>query len=193
MASTPTEALASSAVVVLVADLDGYAKAFKTRTDAQMAAFLDRYYSVAEDTVHEAGGRIVKFIGDAVLAVFPESGAASAVSAAATLRQEVERTGQQMGIPVRLGASVHMGPAVEAELGKGSSRRRDVIGRTVNQTFLLGRGPGVRISEKVYRKLPSAERTPWTKNKPPAVYVLEEAGDVLGGLGKSATQNAARW
>jgi hypothetical protein len=63
----------------------------------------------------------------------------------------------------------------------------------VNQTFLLGRGAGIRISEPVYRKLPSAERTPWIKNKPPAVYVLEAAGEILGGMGKTAAENAARW
>jgi class 3 adenylate cyclase len=193
MASVPTEAFASRTVVVLVADLEGFAKAFKTRTDAEMAALLDRYYGVAEDTIVDGGGRIVKFIGDALLAVFPESGAAPAVSAASALSRDIERLGREMGIPVRVGVSVHMGPAIEAEFGKGASRRRDVIGRTVNQTFLLGRGPGVRISEPVYRKLPSSERTPWSKNKPPAVYVLEGGGDVLGGSGHSATENAARW
>ena len=193
MASSPTEAFASRTLVILVADLEGFAKAFKTRTDAHMASFLDRYYSVAEDTIREAGGRIVKFIGDAVLAAFPESDAARAVSGATSLRRDVERIGREMGIPVRLGVSVHMGPVVEAELGRGSSRRGDVIGRAVNQTFLLGRGGGIRISEPVYRKLPSDERTPWSKNKPPAVYVLDEAEHVLGGSGKSAPENAARW
>jgi class 3 adenylate cyclase len=181
MASPSTEAFASTPVVLLVADLDGFARLFKTRTDAEMAMFLDRYYSVAEDTIQEASGRIMKFIGDALLAVFPESEAAAAVAVAAKLRRAVEEVGLRMGMSVRIGVSVHLGPAVETELGKGPSRRRDVIGRTVNQTFLLGRGPGIRISEPVYRRLPSAERTPWGKNKAPAVYVLEDSGEVLGG------------
>jgi class 3 adenylate cyclase len=193
MATSLAEAFASSSLVILVADLEGYARAFKTRSDADMASFLDGYYVVAEDIVAASGGRIVKFIGDAVLAVFPDSAASEAVSAAVKLRRDVERLGQQSGIPVRLGVSVHMGSAVETELGKGSSRRRDVIGRTVNQTFLLGRGAGIRISEPVYRKLPSGERTPWSKHRPPAVYLLEEGGDVLGGAGKSAPENAVRW
>ena len=193
MASPPAEAFASSTIVVLVADLDGYAKAFRIRTDVEMARFLDRYYRVAEDIIHEAGGQIVKFIGDSVLAAFPEHGGPQAVSAAVTLRSAVEQLGQQAGIPVRLGVNVHLGPAVDAELGQAPSRRRDIVGRTVNQAFLLGRGPGIRISEPVYRKLPSGERTPWSKNKPPAVYVLGEGGEVLTGLRKSATENAIRW
>jgi class 3 adenylate cyclase len=193
MASIPPEAFASRVAVVLVADLEGYARAFKTRTDSEVVSFLDRYYSIADETISAGGGRVVKFIGDAVLAVFPESAATRAVSAAVTLRQDVERAGAGMRMPVRVGVSVHMGPVIETELGSGSSRRGDVIGRTVNQTFLLGRGSGLRISEPVYRKLPSGERTPWTKNRPPAVYVLEEGGDILGGLGKTPSENAARW
>lgn len=193
MASYPTEAFASSTIVVLVADLDGYAKAFRTHTDVEMALFLDRYYCVAEDTICEARGRIVKFIGDSVLAAFSEHDCPRAVSGALTLTSRLEQIGQELGVPIRLGVNIHMGPAVDAELGRGASRRRDIVGRTVNQTFLLGRGPGIRISEPVYRKLPSGERTPWSKNKPPAVYVLGEAGDVLAGLRKSATENAARW
>jgi hypothetical protein len=47
------------------------------------------------------------------------------------------------------------------------------MGAGVIHVFRMGAGPGVRISEPVYRKLPSGERTPWRKNQPPATYTLE--------------------
>jgi len=150
-----------------VADLAGYAISFKTRSDGDMARFLDRYYRVAEDVIGAQHGRVVKFIGDSVLAVFSEAAAPAAVAAAVTLETAVGHIAQVLAIPAKVGVNLHMGPAVDAELGHKSSRRRDIVGRTVNQTFLLGRGPGIRISEPVYRRLASAERTPWTKNKPP--------------------------
>jgi len=193
MASPTSEAFASTTLVVFVADLDGYAKSFRTHRDDEMARFLDKYYRVADDVLREAGGRIVKFIGDSVLAAFDSDAAPAAVGAALALREAVETVGRNTGIPVRLGVNLHMGPVVDAELGQGPSRRRDIIGRTVNQAFLLGRGPGVRMSEPVYRKLPSEDRTPWTRNKPPAVYVLGDDPKVLRGMGKSAAENAARW
>jgi class 3 adenylate cyclase len=193
MTSSPTEAFTSRTIVLLVADLDGYARAFRSKSDPEMVHFLDRYYGIAEDTIRESGGWIVKFIGDAVLAAFDEQDAARAVSVAVALREQVEQLGWEAGIPVGLGVNLHMGSAVVADLGKGPSRRRDVIGRTVNQTFLLGRGRGIRLSEPVYRKLPSGERTPWTKNKPPAVYILGGSGEPPSGPGKSSTENAARW
>ena len=50
--------------VFLVADLSGYARAFRHRTDEEMASFLDQYYALAESAVSDAGGKIIKFMGD---------------------------------------------------------------------------------------------------------------------------------
>lgn len=40
-------------------------------------------------------------------------------------------------------------------------------------TFTLGSGPGIQVSERVYRKLPREVRGGWQKRKPPVTYVLE--------------------
>ncbi len=101
--------------------------------------------------------------------------------------------GQGLGFKVRLGANIHFGEAVATEFGIGSNRRYDILGRAVNQTFLLGRGTGIRLNERVYRKLPSDERAPWDKRKPPALYVLKDSGEPYGAFGKSPAENAERW
>jgi hypothetical protein len=62
----------------------------------------------------------------------------------------------------------------------------------VNQTFLLGRGSGIRISEAVYRRLPNDARSPWSKHKPPSIYYLRSPG-ILEGLGKDPGTNTGRW
>ena len=179
--------------VFLVADLSGYARSFRHRTDEEMAEFLGQYYGIAESVISDAYGKIIKFMGDSVLARFVPGKAAEAVAAAVTLTTRVEKLAAEAGLAVSLGANLHLGTAVEAELGQGSSRRLDVVGRAVNQTFLLGKGPGIRISEAVYRKLPSGERTPWEKNRPPAVYVLASGRQPYEGRGKTANENATRW
>ncbi len=194
MASSPTaEAFASTPLVLFLADLSGYHRGFRSRSDAEMAHFLDRFYAASEDVVTEAGGRVIKFLGDAVLAVFGPEDAVAAVNAAIHLEAVSKTLARGVGLDMGLGANLHAGDAVLAELGRGSSRRLDVIGRAVNQTFLLGRGPGIRISERVYRRLPSSDRSPWDKNKPPAVYVLGESAEPYAGLRKTAAENAARW
>jgi len=194
MASASTsEDYPSRTLVILVADLAGYSVAFRTHSDAEMVRLLDRYYQATDRAVVGHGGRVVKFIGDSALAVFGQSDGPAAVAAAVTLEADVVSLSRQSGVRVRLGVNLHLGQAIEAAIGSGASRRPDVFGRTVNQTFLLGGGPGIRISEPVYRKLPSSDRTPWTKRRPPVVYALGDDKGVYEGLRKTAEENALRW
>ena len=183
----------SFSFVFLIADLSGFARSFRQRSDEEMAGFLDLYYRLAESVISERDGRIIKFMGDSILARFPADEAPKAVDAAVSLSTQVNQLADREDLAMSLGANLHLGAAVEAELGQGPSRRIDLVGRAVNQTFLLGRGPGIRISEPVYRKLPSGERTPWEKNRPPAVYTLASGGQLYETRGKSANENAARW
>jgi class 3 adenylate cyclase len=179
--------------IVVVLDLAGFAKSFQTHSDEKMAAFVHDYYVACEQTITRRGGEVIKFIGDACLAVFAPELAKNAVDAAVELHAAVTEISRQHQIPSALGANLHLASAFEGEFGVGSSKRRDIIGRGVNQTFLLGRGAGIRISEPVYRALPSSDRSPWNKYKPPAVYHLDAPEGIYEGGGKDAASNALRW
>jgi class 3 adenylate cyclase len=179
--------------IIVLANLAGCTKAFQSRSDEKMAAFIQEYYVVCDNTLTEAGGTIIKFMGDACLAVFPAEPAKDAVAAVLQLQVAADALASQYQIPVSLGANVHLSLTIDSEFGVGTSKRRDIIGRGVNQTFLLGRGPGIRISEAVYRALPSNARAPWNKHKPPAVYHLGSADGVYDGMGKGPSANAQRW
>ena len=195
MASPPTAPqFASAPTILLLANLNGYAQAFRSHSDAEMAAFIDRFYRIAGEVIEEQGGKVIKFMGDAVLSIFPPAAASETVAAATMMQRAVADLALDIRLEVRLGANIHFGEAVATEFGTGASRRYDVIGRTVNQTFLLGRGGGIRLSERMYRKLPSSERSPWDKRKLPAVYVLEDSGEPwVSSSGKDPAQNAERW
>lgn len=193
MASPTDSSLTTTPLVIVVADLSGYHRGFRSHSDEEMAAFLHRFYSMADHVVHSSGGRVIKFLGDAFLATYPESEVTSAISATVSLEVGIARLAEDVGIDLRLGANIHAGNVVATELGTGESRRYDVIGRAVNQTFLLGRGRGIRISERVYRKVPSGDRSPWEKNRPPTVYVLGESPEPYASLRKTAEENALRW
>ena len=158
-----------------------------------MASLLDRYYRMSDDVIKERGGRVIKFMGDGVLSTFPPEAASDAIAAAVEMQHHATCLADELGLDVRLGANIHLGDVIAGEIGSGVSRRHDVIGRTVNQTFLLGRGDGIRMSERVYRKLPSNERTAWEKRKPPVVYVFGGSGEPYAGLGKTPNENALRW
>lgn len=130
-----------------------------------MAAFTDRFYGMASEVIEEQGGRVIKFMGDGVLSIFPPAAASETVAAAITMQRTVANLARDIGLEVRLGANIHFGDVIATEFGTGSSRRYDIIGRTVNQTFLLGRGGCLRESLAVARKSASVSKGTGLKGK----------------------------
>jgi class 3 adenylate cyclase len=116
---------------------------------------------------------VVKWIGDAVLAVFPEERAVDAVDAVAVL---VDALHAMRGVwRVDLSVNVHLAIVAEGEVGPDEDRRYDVLGGGVNHLFLMGGGPGIRISEPVFRQLPNERREGWVKHRPPATYTMRSS------------------
>ena len=161
--------------VIAVHDLAGFMRAAQHHDALAVWAYLDEYYALCAEQVAGAGGRVVKFVGDACLAIFPPDRCVEAVDAMAQLREQVSGLSRRRGFPVGSGATnVHLATIAEGDLGPEGLRRFDVIGEGVNHTFLLGSrmGPGVHVSEPVYRQLPNDRRGPWKKQRPPATYTL---------------------
>jgi class 3 adenylate cyclase len=177
----------------MTVELTGYTKAFQTRDDAEAAGFVDEYYCLCEEVMTKKGGTIVKFMGDGCLLTFPEEATANALGAALELERALDDLTERHKLRLLLCANIHLGLVIAGQFGAGPSRHADIIGRVVNQTFLLGRGPGIRISEPVYRKLPNEARGAWNKHKPPAIYHLAPTSEVLQGAGKDAGTNTGRW
>jgi adenylate cyclase len=157
-------------LVLLAVDLAGYTKACANQSALTVALFLDGWYRQCVDAVRSRGGRVVKFIGDACLATFPESGGGDAIAAARALATSLRGSGASW--PVELSANVHVAVVAAGDFGPDDDRRYDVLGSGVNHLFRMGGGSGIRISEPVYRQIPDAERGPWRKNHPPATYTL---------------------
>ncbi len=157
-------------LVLLTADLTGFARAVASLDALTIATMLDDWYRRAATVIKQRGGRVVKFMGDACLATFPEDTCLGAVDAAGELASTVAALNQTRGLKLDVGVNVHLAIVAEGELGPEDDARYDVLGSGVNHVFMMGRGPGVRISEPVYRQLPDARRGEWDKHKPPAVY-----------------------
>jgi adenylate cyclase len=158
--------------VVMTFELAGYAKAFETKNDEEMARFVDDYYQLCESVLTKHGGTILKFMGDGGLATFPPEATVEAVGGALELQRSVDDLANRYQLRLVLGANIHVAVVVEGTFGMGQSRRRDIVGRGVNQTFLLGRGPGIRLSEQAYHQLPNEARTQWNEHKLSAIYHL---------------------
>jgi class 3 adenylate cyclase len=163
-----------SKLVLVTADLAGYARACAHRGALEIGTFLDAWYRDAARVIRARDGRVVKFVGDAVLAVFAEDRAVAAVDAAVELADALTPTCSSHGFRVALGANVHLAVVAEGDYGPDDDRRYDVLGSGVNHLFLMGGGQGIRISEPVYRQLPNERRDAWAKQRPPATYTLAQ-------------------
>ena len=157
--------------VLVLVDLAGYAKAFTEHDDATMAAFTQAYYGVCAEVLEGAGGRIVKFVGDACLTVFPVDQATVAVEAVRSLDGHVAALAAERGIPVAMGANLHLGEVMEGLFGPEGHARYDVIGAAMNDTARMGRGPVLRLSRTLWEALAESERALWR---------LEEAEEGVG-------------
>ena len=182
----PSEFRPIKRIIVLIS-LPGFTRSFQTTGDDRVAAFVHAYYGLCEHLLPKHGGDIVKFNGDACLALFDAGNAVGVVAAARDMESGVGELAKEHAVPVSIGLNAHLAVVIEGQFGTGGSRRRDIIGRGVNQAFLLGRGAGMRISEPVYRALPSGARASWIKHKPPTIYHRNTPDGAYEGTAKTSS------
>jgi class 3 adenylate cyclase len=159
-------------LVLLSVDLAGYRRAIASLDALAVAGFLQDWYQRCAAAIRGRGGRIVKYLGDACLATFPEDRSLDAVEAVAELTRSLAELGSRSPVSVAVSANVHIAVVAEGDFGPDDDRRYDVLGSGVNHLFSMGGGAGCRISEPVYRQLPNERRAEWNKQRPPATYTL---------------------
>jgi class 3 adenylate cyclase len=160
-------------LVVVLADMAGFIRAVSSLPALEIADVVDHFYELCGDLVPAHRGRIVKFAGDSCLAVFEPAAAPDAVECVLAMRDAVRSMGQEAGLDIDLGVNVHLSTVVAGTFGGPSAPSDDVMGVGVFHTYRMGSGPGIRISEPVYRKLADGNRSGWRKHQPPATYTLE--------------------
>ena len=98
-------------VTVLFADMAGSTALTEQLDPEEMRGLLQRYYTIARESVEQHGGTVEKFIGDAVMAVFGLPSAHGddpdrAVAAALTIRDRTQQDRQLNGkLALRFGVS----------------------------------------------------------------------------------------
>jgi class 3 adenylate cyclase len=146
-----------------------------SQEDDRVAAMMQEFYCLAVARIEGAGGRVVKFIGDEGLAVFPREAAEKVVFALADLSAEVHRMATAHGFNTYLNTNVHFGPMIEGTFGPPGHERYDVLGKTVNIAARLGRR-GLTLSQQAFRCLGAEAREKFDKIESPVNYRLRERG-----------------
>jgi class 3 adenylate cyclase len=147
-----------ASLLIVFLDLTRFSFQSKQLGDAEVADTVDAFYQLVASAVATAGGKTVKFIGDAALVVFPEGAADTGVRMVLDLKPTVDRFMFERGWECRLEAKIHFGQVIAGEFGPAGDRRFDVIGRNVNATAMLPSN-GITLSAHAFGKLSSELRT----------------------------------
>jgi len=137
--------------------------------DADIAAFLQIFYAMAARHIEPAGGRLVKFLGDAGLCVFERERAEDVILALGEFCLEARAAAAEHGLDAWLNVNVHFGPVLAGNFGAPGAERYDVIGKTVNIAARLGRR-GMTLSAQAYRCLGEESRQRFRKIMQPIKY-----------------------
>lgn len=159
-----------SELLVAFSDLDLFSKYSRTLTDAEVFALMNDYFEFAGEVIESGGGKAVKFMGDAILAVFPGEGADAGVRALLRLKSDGDAWFAGRGAPCTHRIKAHLGRAVIGPVGTPGDKRPDVYGQAVNTAATL-RSDGLAISVQAFRALSPATRKLFRKHTPPAAYV----------------------
>ena len=125
-------------VAVLFIDMVGSTKLASSRPATEVVELLNAFFGVVVDTVHEQGGWVNKFEGDAALAVFgaPQEVADAPGSALAAAREMAERLCSDVD-DVEAGIGVSWGEVVAGNIGGAERFEYTVIGDAVNEAARL--------------------------------------------------------
>lgn len=125
-------------LTVLFTDLKGSTELYERIGDLRAFELVQEHFELLRSLITRRGGAMVKTIGDAIMASFPEP--APALEAAAGMRQEVSRVGGKAGLELKIG--MHAGPCIAVELNE----RLDYFGQTVN---IAARVQGVASANEI--------------------------------------------
>ncbi|MBN2618598.1 MAG: adenylate/guanylate cyclase domain-containing protein [Spirochaetales bacterium] len=126
---------------ILFADIRGFTSLSETITPHQTISFLNEYYNVMIDVIHQHGGIIDKFLGDGVLVLFGVPIASidhadRAVSAAFKMREKLEEFNSKREseglFTIKIGIGIHTGEVIAGNVGNSNKLEYTVIGDTVN-------------------------------------------------------------
>ncbi|GGC92220.1 adenylate/guanylate cyclase domain-containing protein [Chelatococcus reniformis] len=126
---------------VLFVDIRGFTRLSEEKLPYDVVFILNRVFQTLGGAIEQSGGRIEKYIGDGLLALFEDTrgvggASAAALRAAAAVDRALDRLNAdlepELGAPLAVAMGLHAGPLIVGKIGWGAAASITVIGPTVN-------------------------------------------------------------
>jgi len=149
-------------MTVLFSDIRAYTSLSEAMSPSESFAFINEYFGRMAPIVREHGGFIDKYLGDAMMALFPGD-ASEAVAAAIALQLEIRdfnaRQAAQAKPEIRIGVGLHRGGLMLGTVGEAQRMETTVIADAVNiasrfEGLTKVFGASIVASEAVIEALP---------------------------------------
>jgi len=137
-------------MIVARADVAGFSKACQNKSNLDTFRMLDTFYHLVHRLTTDAGGKVVKFLGDAALMIYPVQNAAEAIAGLESLKSEAQDLWFEFDETCVVRTKAHIGPVVCGAMGP--EKRFDAIGNTINELYRMP-ADGPDISDGLQRIL----------------------------------------
>ncbi len=125
---------------IMFSDIRSFTTLAETMTPQENFDFVNAYLKRVSPVITAHGGFTVKFIGDAVMAVFPngaEDGVRASIEKLRKLREYNEHRQQDGWQPIRIGIGLHVGHMMIGMVGEKARMQGDALSDNVNLTSRL--------------------------------------------------------
>lgn len=150
-------------MTIFFSDIRAFTELSERLTIEENFAFINSYLARVVPLITERGGFIDKYIGDAIMALFPgDTGPDAAIRAAVAMQEKVvEYNGHRakMGYrPISMGVGIHTGDLMLGVVGVSDRMENTVISDAVNlasrlQAITKAFNIGLAISEQSFKEL----------------------------------------
>jgi class 3 adenylate cyclase len=135
-------------LIVAMVDIAGFAKACEGKPDMDIFRMLNKFYYIVGKVVGNAGGAVLKFMGDSALMVFTEEKAKPAVTSLRELKILTQPIWTEFDPTCRVRTKAEVCTVVCGPMGM--EKRMDIIGNSLNR-FFAASWDGTELSRELRR------------------------------------------
>lgn len=193
-------------MTILFCDIRGFTSLSESMPPRENFSFINRYLKIMVPVINKYGGTIDKYMGDGIMALFPNS-ADHALQAAVGMMETLEKYNEKLrhrNLPtVKIGLGLHTGKMMLGTVGTSSRMDVTVISDTVNAAARIEAltktfSASILISEEMRMRLQHFDKNNLRfiatcfvhgKSKPVTLYEVFSQDDISVRKEKLSNQN----